>query len=341
MCYSKSMKKRIICAVCAILMITLCACGTVKPASSSFEAMDTLMTLSVYGGKADTLDELKKQIEELDSLLDATDESSEIYRLNHDKTADLSEETAGLMSRSVELAESTGGSFDPTVYPAVLAWGFTTGEYRVPDTAELKTLADNIDYKSIGLHNNTAELPDGVMLDLGAVAKGYAADKCAGLLKESGAQGAVLNLGGTILLYGSKPDGKRFKVGVADPDDPAGYFGYLDSDGGVIATSGGYERYFDMDGRRYIHILDPSTAAPVDNGVLSVTICCDSGAEADALSTALFVMGLDKAAEYYRAHGGFEYIILTDGGELYISEGIFDDFTLSDGYDFTLNKVSR
>jgi len=341
MCYSKSMKKRIMCAMCAILMITLCACGTVKPASASFEAMDTLMTLSVYGGESDGLDKLKEKIETLDSLLDSTDENSEIYRLNRDKTAKLSEDTAGLLNRSVQLAESTDGSFDPTVYPAVLAWGFTTGDHRVPYDAELKKLADNIDYRSIKISDDTADLPDDVMLDLGAVAKGYAADKCAEFLQESNAQGAVLNLGGTILLYGSKPDGNRYKVGIADPDDPAGYFGYLESDGGVIATSGGYERYFDMDGKRYIHILDPMTAAPVNNGVLSVTICCDSGTDADALSTALFVMGADKAVDYYRSHGGFEYIILTDGGELYITEGIYDDFTLSDGFDFTLNKVSR
>ena len=321
-------------------MILLCACGTAKPASASFEAMDTLMTLSVYGGESDTLNRLKEQIENLDGLLDSTDESSEIYRLNRDKTADLSEDTAGLLSRSVELAESTDGSFDPTVYPAVLAWGFTTGDYRVPDKAELKTLADNIDYRNIRINGDSAELPDDLMLDLGAVAKGYAADKCAELLQKSNAKGAVLNLGGTILLYGSKPDGNRYKVGIADPDDPAGYFGYLESDGGVIATSGGYERYFDMDGKRYIHILNPPTAAPVDNGVLSVTICCDSGTDADALSTALFVMGADEAAEYYSDHGGFEYIILTDGGELYITEGIYDDFTLSDESDFTLNKVS-
>lgn len=341
MCYSKSMKKLTICAMCALLIITLCACGTVKPVSSSFEAMDTLMTLSVYGGRSDTLDDLKELIDELDSLLDSTDENSEIYRLNHDKTAALSEDTAELLSRSVQLAESTDDSFDPTVYPAVLAWGFTTGEYRVPDDAELKKLADSIDYTGIKTSDDTVDLPDDVMLDLGAVAKGYAADKCAELLQKSDAQGAVLNLGGTILLYGKKPDGKPFKVGIADPDDPAGYFGYIESDGGVIATSGGYERYFDMGGKRYIHILDPSTASPVDNGILSVTICCDSGTDADALSTALFVMGADRAEEYYRDRDGFDYIILTDDKNVYLTEGIYDDFALSDGYDLTLNKVSR
>ena len=130
-------------------------------------------------------------------------------------------------------------------------------------------------------------------------------------------------------LYGKKPDGKRFSVGVADPDNPAGYFGYLSCEGGVVATSGGYERYFDLDGKRYIHILDPATAAPVENGVLSVTIVCDDGTAADALSTALFVMGLDKATAYYRTHPDFDFIILTDSDDLYITEGIADDFTFS------------
>ena len=322
-------------------MLTLCACSTDQPDSSSFEAMDTLMTLSVYGGGRDILDKLQKQIERLDSLMDATDGESEIFMLNRDKTASLSEETADLLSRSIELAKKTDGRFDPTVYPAVLAWGFTTGDYRVPDADELKKLAKNIDYTSVSLDGSSAKLADNAMIDLGAAAKGYAADKCADILSSSGARAAVLNLGGTILLYGKKPDGNRFKVGIADPDDPAGYFGHLEHDGGVIATSGGYERYFDLNGYRYIHILDPDTAAPVQNGILSVTICCDSGAEADALSTALFVMGAEKSAEFYRDHGGFDYIILTEEGKLYITEGICNDFTLLDGYDFDIEKVGR
>ncbi len=336
------MKKVLLSAFCAVLMICmliLSACGTEeKPDSRSFQAMDTLMTLTVYGD-GEIGARLEERIDSLDRALDATDEKSEVYRLNREKTASVSADTADLLSRSLALCEKLGGSFDITVCPAVNAWGFTTGEYRVPDKEELERIADRIDYRGVTLRGDTVTLPDDGMLDLGAVAKGYAADRCRELLADSKAQAAVLNLGGTVALYGQKPDGTRFKVGVADPENPAGYIGTLSADGGVIATSGGYERYFERDGKRYIHILDPATAAPVENGLLSVSIVCESGTDADALSTALFVMGLDRATAYYRENGGFDFIILTDSGGLYLTEGVFDDFTLADGYGFTLHKV--
>lgn len=333
--------KRAVCAVITLMSFILSACAAAEPDTVSFEAMDTLMTLTVYGD-GDICQQLKSRIEELDGLLDATDENSEIFKLNRDKTARVSEDTAELLSRSLELCGSLSGSFDITVYPAVLAWGFTTGEYRVPEDEELSELCRSIDYRSVEYDKDIFTVPDGVTLDPGAVAKGYAADKCREILSQSEARAAVLNLGGTVCMYGQKPDGSRFRVGIADPENPAGYFGYLSCGEGVIATSGGYERYFvSDDGTKYIHILDPDTAKPVDNGILSVTVCCENGAEADAVSTALFVMGPGKAEEFYRENTGFDFIILTDDNTLYITEGIYDDFTLAQGYDFEMKKTVR
>ena len=336
------MKKLFFCALCVLLTalgLTSCASES-SPSSASFQAMDTLMSLKVYGS-ADTCEQLQNKITELDSSLDATDEKSEIFRLNTEKSAVVSKDTAALLSDSLALCDRLDGCFDLTVYPAVQAWGFTTGDYRVPTDSELKTLSDKIDYTAVTLSDDDrVSLPENVMLDLGAVAKGYAADVSRTILADSKAQAAVLNLGGTICLYGKKPDGSRFTVGIADPENPAGYFGYLSCNDTTVATSGGYERYFEHGGKRYIHILDPATAAPVDNGILSVTIVSDSGAFADAASTALFVMGLDKATQYCRSHPGFDCIILTDDKSLYLTEGVYDDFTLSDGYDFALHKIS-
>ena len=336
------MKKLFFCALCVLLTalgLTSCASES-SPSSASFQAMDTLMSLKVYGS-ADTCEQLQNKITELDSSLDATDEKSEIFRLNTEKSVVVSKDTAALLSDSLALCDRLDGCFDLTVYPAVQAWGFTTGDYRVPTDSELKALSDKIDYTAVTLSDDgRVSLPENVMLDLGAVAKGYAADVSRTILAANKAQAAVLNLGGTICLYGKKPDGSRFTVGIADPENPAGYFGYLSCDDTTVATSGGYERYFEHGGKRYIHILDPATAAPVDNGILSVTIVSDSGAFADAASTALFVMGLDKATQYCRSHLDFDCIILTDDKNLYLTEGVYDDFTLSDGYDFTLHKIS-
>ena len=338
----KRISKGVLCAVIALTVLILTACGDNDAQTASFEAMDTLMSLTVYGGGSGIRESLSDRIYELDALFDAVDESSEIYRLNKEKSARVSEDTAALIRASLELSRSMDGRFDITVYPAVLEWGFTTGEYNIPDEETLKRLAESIDCSRVEQSGDTVAIPDGAMLDLGAVAKGYAADACLDILRGRGAKAAVLNLGGTIALFGEKPDGSPFRVGVADPDNPAGYFGYISCGEGVISTSGGYERYFERDGKRYIHILDPETAAPVDNGILSVTVISDSGAAADALSTALFVMGLDKAVEYYRQgfrELGRDFIILTGDGELYLTDGVYDSFTLAEGYDYKINRL--
>ena len=337
----KTIFRGAVCALIMIALILLSACSS-KPDTLSFEAMDTVMSLTVYGG-GDVAKELKGEIEKLDGLLDTTDENSEINRLNSEGSAAVGDETAELLKSSLELCGRLDGSFDITIYPAVLEWGFITGEYKIPDDDKLSELSERTDWKNAVVNGNEVTLKNGATLDLGAVAKGYAADRCRDILSGSEARAAVLNLGGTICLFGEKPDGSRFRVGIADPENPAGYFGYIDCGECVISTSGGYERYFEKDGKRYIHILDPDTAKPVDNGVLSVTVISADGACADALSTALFVMGADKAAEFYkngfRDAGGEDFIILTDSGELYVTDGVYGDLTLAEGYDFEIIKV--
>ena len=331
---------RILCGMMILLIPLLAACAPTAPETLSVTAMDTVMSLSVYGGGADTCARIRERTQALDRCLSAVDENSEIYALNHSSAAALSDDALALIQRSLTLCWELDGSFDITVYPAVSAWGFTSGDYRVPEPQELQEIARHIDYHAVTIDGNTVTLPEGFMLDPGAVAKGYLADECRAILDDAGARAAVLNLGGTICLYGSKPDGSSFKVGVADPVNPAAYFGTLRLGECVVATSGGYERYFELDGRRYIHIINPMTAAPVDNGVMSVTIVADEGVTADAYSTALFVMGAEDAAAFYRSHGGFEYILLTDDGTLYVSEGLADRFTLGDGYDYTIQIIS-
>ena len=340
LCYDGTMKKCIL----AILMIlttilSLSACSETT-SEANFFAMDTVMSLKVWGNK-DVCQALEERAHELDVILSSTDEDSEISRLNRDRTATLSDDAAALVRRSLELSAELRGYFDPTVYPAVREWGFIDESYRVPDDEWLRSVTSLIDSAKVKLNGNTVTLPAGMALTLGASAKGYLADECKKILDDHNAASAVLNLGGTILLYGKKPDGTPFKVGVADPGNPASYFGYLSCSEGVVATSGGYERYFEKDGKRYIHILDPTTAKPVDNGTLSVTIYTDDGTLADVLSTALFVMGIDKATEYYRSHPDFDFILLDEHNNLYITEGIFDDFSLSDGYPYSIRKITR
>ena len=169
-------------------------------------------------------------------------------------------------------------------------------------------------------------------LDLGAVGKGYAGDLAASLVEEAGVTSALLNIGGNVQTVGSKPDGSKWRLAIRSPYGE-GEVGVLEVSDCAVVTSGNYERYFTgEDGKRYGHIIDPKTGYPVDNGLASVTIITDEGKMGDALSTSMFVKGLQGAQEYWKSHDGFEMIIMTEDKELYLTEGIADHFTLTDEF---------
>ena len=302
-------------------------------------AMDTVMTLTYYGQDRESgreaLEEGVAAVYELEDLLSATAPDSEISALNEAGQAHLSPDTAKLLSAALELCALTGGALDITAYPAVEAWGFTTGEYRVPNQAELEELGDRIDYTQVSLDQEGASLPDGMKLDLGAVAKGYTADRLAKLAQERGITSALLDLGqSTILALGAKPDGSPWRIGIQDPQGE-GYLGVLELEGQAMGTSGGYQRYFERDGVRYWHIIDPATAAPARSGLLSVTVVSPSGLACDGLSTALFVMGLERGTQFWRDHPEleFEALFILEDGSLALTSGLKDSFTLAQGYE--------
>lgn len=300
-----------------------------EAAKETFAAMDTVMTLTVYGGGSDDLAAAKDRVLQLEARLSVTDPDSEIAALNRTGTAALSPDTAELLSRSLELCARTDGALDVTVYPVVRAWGFTTGDYTVPDEDTLAALLEKVDYTKVRLEGDTASLPAGAEIDLGAVAKGWTGDQLAILLREKGVESALLELGGNIHTIGSKPDGSDWRVAVRDPADGEGYLGVVSVSDKAVVTSGGYERYFERDGVRYWHIMDPATGAPARSGLASVTVVADSGLYADALSTALFVMGREAALDYWRANRDFEAILVSDDGSVTVTGGLEGAFTLS------------
>lgn len=338
---------RFFAACLALFMLTACAAPAEPDASCQIEvlAMDTIMTLTVYGqnerrGEA-ILQDAAARIRELESLLSVTDENSELYRANHSggMPVPLSDDTLGLLTEALSLCASTDGALDISVYPAVRAWGFTTGAYRVPETAELKKLLSQVDYTRIALENGVLTLPEGMELDLGAVAKGYAGDRLMELFKERGVTSAIASLGGNVQTLGAKPDGSPWRVAVQAPE--GGYAGVLEVVGKAVITSGGYQRYFEQDGNTYIHIIDPATGYPVENELASVTIVADSGTRGDGLSTALFVMGREGAAEYWRGHRDFDFVILTKNGGVVITEGLEDCFSLYGEWENAALEVLR
>jgi len=321
--------RRIFALLLALFLLAGCAPARAEPAERTFFAMDTVMTLRLYqGGEEDLLDRAQERVEELEALLSVTGPDSEIYVLNHSGEAALSPETGPLLSAALELCARTDGALDISTYPVLRTWGFTTGEYAVPSEDAIAGLLPLVDYTRVTVDGNRASLPQGMEIDLGSVAKGYTGDVLSELLTASGVVSAILDLGGNIQTIGSKPDGSPWRVGVRDPEG-GGSLGVVETAGQAVVTSGGYERYFEEDGVRYWHILDPATGAPARSGLASVTVVGDRGLTCDGLSTALFVMGLDKALDHWRQYRDFEAVFVAEDGSVTVTAGLEGRFTLS------------
>ncbi len=329
-----------------ILPILLCLilCGFSRsedkiPESGSVKemfAMNTYITMKAYGENAESaLNSAESRLNELEALWSVTDEKSEIYHLNHSggTPVTVSEATAELIGFALEMAEKTDGALEPTVYPVLTEWGFTTDFHRVPTREEINGLLQNVDYKKVRVENRDVLLLKEMQIDMGAIAKGFAGDITADVLKSEGVNSAIISLGGNIQTVGTKKDGSPWKIGIRCPTS-GDNFAMLEVSECAVVTSGGYQNFFtDEDGTVYHHIIDPKTGMPAKNGLLSVTVVGKEGRLCDALSTALFVMGAEKAVCYWQENGGFDFILYTEQNEVIITEGLKDSFTLTNGYE--------
>ena len=337
--------------------------------TSTLFAMDTVMELQIQGDE-ELLREGEALIRSLEKELSVTDENSEIAGLNMDGKAALTEDVAELMGKALDICDSTDGALDITIYPVLKTWGFTTGEYRVPADEEIQELLENVDYHGVDITSFDAgaakkrasdtgssvstvdsdelsdaagircEIPSGTQVDLGSVAKGYTSMSLYNLFTDKGVTSGLINLGGNVQCIGSKINGDDWKVAVKSPfiDSSSGILGVLSVSDLAVVTSGGYERYFEEDGKTYWHILDPKTGKPAENGLVSVTIIGKDGLLCDGLSTALFVKGLDEAIRYYQENRDkeFDMVLVTDDREVYLTEGVADKFSLASEY-YNLN----
>lgn len=294
-------------------------------------AMDTYMTMTASGKKAkEALDAAEAEIKRLDELLSVGSPDSEVSVVNENGTEILSKDTAYLLERSLELYKSTEGAFDITVYPLMEEWGFTTGIYQVPKKSRIEELRKKTDASLIEYDKakELLSLPEGVKIDFGGIAKGYASSRVMEIFEEYDIVSGMVSLGGNVHLYKKKTDGSLFKVAVEDPKGTSDYIGILEAEDKAVITSGGYERYFEQDGEKWHHILDPKTGYPADTGITSVTIISSDGTLADGLSTALFVMGKDRALEYWRENKeDFDVILVEEDGSITITQGIKDTFS--------------
>ena len=300
-------------------------------------AMDTYMTVSAYGENAEkAVDAAIDEINRLDVLLSTGKDTSQVAFINQNGSAVLNDDTQTLLQKSLELYESTGHRFDITIYPIMCVGGFPTQEYRVPEQDEIaKTLelvgSDKLSYDEA---TKTLTLRDGMAIDFGGIAKGYTSSRLMEIFREYNVSSAMVSLGGNVQVLGTKTDGSDWRVAVQNPDGTDDYLGILAIKDKAVITSGGYERYFEEDGKTYHHIMDNETGKPADSDLISVTIISKDGMLADGLSTALFVMGKEDALNYWREHSEeFDAILVTKDGEITVTQGIADSFSSERNYD--------
>lgn len=320
------MKQMIALLTAMILLLTLPACGA-QPARTARDrevfAMDTVMELRVYDSSDAVLDEMDAALAALSRELNAEDDNGGLYALNRAGGGE-NAAIADLVRRAAALSARTGGALDVSLHRASLAWGFPSKHYTIPTEADLTELAGHCGMRLVACEGDRITLQNGAELDLGAIAKGYAADRCRAILERAGVSG-ILSLGGNIQTVGKKPDGTDWTVAILDPDDPGSYLLTMTVTGTKsVVTSGDYQRFFERDGARYCHILNPETLSPARNGLRMVTIVADEGFLADGLSTALFVMGLERGIEFWRAGNDFEAVWLTEDGTVTVTEGLED-----------------
>ena len=358
------MKKQIlsiIMAGCLLLSMTACSSdkGNMKPAFEQTTAdaststtspqeysktnfvMSTVLSEKIYGTK-DVTQDIKEELDKLEKeQLSWREDSSVVSKINADAQKGTKTKLDSAMTSwvedSLELARRSNGAFDPTIGKLIRLWDIGGENQKIPEEAEIKNVLKDSGYQKIFLDGNTVHMEEGCSLDLGAAGKGIGCDL---ILKEletkKDVTAALMNLGGSsVMTYGSKPDGSSWNVAVTDPraENEDDYLGVVALNGTeFLSTSGDYEKYFIENGVRYHHIMDPSTGYPAKSGVTGVTVVCDTGLEADALSTACFVLGVEKGAQLLKAYGA-DGLFVDEDHHVYFTEGMKERFSLlADSY---------
>lgn len=289
-------------AIILALILLLSGCASHQGENRTLFAMDTVMEISIWGeDRVLAVDEVEKLIRELEQQWSATLPESMLSRLDEDTV--LQGEDLRFMEQVESLSKQTNGAFDPRLGSLIRAWGFLDGNYRVPTAEERQSALREKEW------------------NLGAVVKGYAGRRAVELLEAMDVDRAILNLGGNVQTYGQKEDGSPWIIGIQNPNggDPVGTVSVNGTC--AVVTSGDYQRYFEEDGVKYHHILDPGTGMPADSGLVSVTVISKDGVLADAMSTALMVVGLEDAIDLWRSRDDFEAVLILSDGSIYATEG--------------------
>ena len=355
----------ILCTVLVCPMLLFTGCGNItdadtsttgnQPISISSIKLNTAVQITIYDSQDKALlDDCLALCDKYELIFSRTNEKSELYKLNHRKdvsdgdfstdgpttpypvsgTADtwhISEDLAALLSEGLDITRESDGAFDIAIAPLTSLWDFTAEDPEVPDDAAIQKALPLCSSDGVTIDGQDITLPsDDIQFDVGAIAKGYIADRLKDFLMKKGVKSAIINLGGNVLCIGSKPDGTPFKIGIQKPfADRNETEAVMDITGKSVVSSGIYERCFKQDGKLYHHILNPQTGYPYDNGLISVTIISDQSVDGDALSTTCFALGLEDGLKFAEKKG-VQAVFITEDYELHYTDGFRDEIRVTD-----------
>lgn len=337
-----------------LVLLLVTACGKkeekdnilTSPYSRREFMMGTVINIKVYNdGKESTIDDAYKRIEELDKKITVNEEGSEVDAVNEaagKEPVKVSDDVYYLIQEGLKYSASSEGSFDSTIGPLTSLWHIGFDDARKPSQAEIEQALPLIDYKKVTMdaENKTVFLQEaGMELDLGSIAKGYIADEVAKVLEDKGVTKAIIDLGGNLYMVGTNTKDKDWSVGIQNPFLTRGeIIGTIPESNRSIVTSGIYERYVEVDGVKYHHLLDPRTGYPFTNDIVGVSIVSDKSIDGDGLSTATFSKGIKGGMEYIEQFKDVEAIFVSADKEVYLTSGLKDKFKLTND-DFVLKDI--
>jgi len=307
------------------LLLTNPSCsGQTQPFKETRFMMGTLVDVMLYADKGvapEAATQAFERILEVEAAAHPSEEGSPLFQVKQGKGARIEGDLARILETAMDVSRATSGAFDPTLGDVVHLWGFGRDDPHLPGPKEIELALDNAGYDQVPTGQCCPEGPD-IWFDLGGVAKGYAVDEAVRALKEAGVKAGIVNAGGDLRSFGIRPRRGFWKIGVQDPDNPQELAGVLEVKEAAVATSGDYQRYFEEDGVRYHHILDPATGYPANSGLRGTTVTAPDCATADALATAAFVMGPEKGLALLERWKGVEGVLITDDGKILKTSGI-------------------
>lgn len=338
-------KKQKLFYICAVLLMVLAVFASLyqkrqqkEPISETALKLNTVVKITIYDSQDQRiLDEAMALCDTYEKIFSRTMEESELYQLNHGLLAHengaymLSDELAELVSQGLAYSELSEGAFDISIEPLSSLWDFTSGEKNIPTQQEIDRAKTLVNYKDVLLSDNQLRFAkEGMSLELGAIAKGYIADRIKEFLISRGVKSAIIDLGGNVLCVGKRINGEPFRIGIQRPfANRSEQAATVEIEDKSVVSSGVYERCFEKDGTLYHHILNPQDGYPYRNGLISVTIISNESVDGDGLSTSCFALGLEKGMDLINSLPDVQAVFITEDGELHLSEGFEEELKIT------------